>query len=57
MDSNQIAHTESDGQHDKAAYQVTRAPYVVPLLEHLGRWSALTLQQSVPVGMFSRPEL
>jgi hypothetical protein len=26
-----------------------RAPYVQPRLERLGRWSALTLQQSIPV--------
>ncbi|HEX7051161.1 MAG TPA: hypothetical protein VF188_13215 [Longimicrobiales bacterium] len=28
----------------------TRAPYVPPRLEALGAWSALTLQQSVPIG-------
>ena len=27
-----------------------RAPYSPPQLESLGRWSALTLQQSVPIG-------
>jgi hypothetical protein len=27
-----------------------RAPYERPELEHLGSWSALTLQQSVPIG-------
>lgn len=26
-----------------------RRPYIAPALEHLGGWSALTLQQSVPV--------
>lgn len=27
-----------------------RAPYEAPVLEALGPWSALTLQQSVPIG-------
>jgi hypothetical protein len=27
----------------------TRAPYTRPVLEHLGSWTALTLQQSVPI--------
>jgi hypothetical protein len=26
-----------------------RAPYTSPVLERLGNWSALTLQQSVPI--------
>ncbi|MBD0318793.1 MAG: hypothetical protein ICV87_00560 [Gemmatimonadetes bacterium] len=26
-----------------------RAPYVAPVLEELGSWSALTLQQSFPL--------
>lgn len=28
---------------------VVRAPYVAPVLEELGSWSALTLQQTFPV--------
>lgn len=28
----------------------SRRPYVAPALEHLGAWSALTLQQTVPIG-------
>jgi hypothetical protein len=27
-----------------------RAPYHAPMLEPLGRWTALTLQQSIPIG-------
>lgn len=27
-----------------------RAPYTAPRLESLGRWRALTLQQSIPIG-------
>lgn len=27
-----------------------RAPYTPPALERLGRWSVLTLQQTIPVG-------
>ena len=27
-----------------------RRPYVAPALEQLGEWSALTLQQTVPIG-------
>lgn len=27
----------------------TRAPYVPPVLEALGEWSALTLQQTIPI--------
>jgi hypothetical protein len=27
-----------------------RQPYAPPVLEHLGEWKALTLQQSVPIG-------
>jgi hypothetical protein len=27
-----------------------RRPYTPPALERLGEWSALTLQQSVPIG-------
>jgi len=27
----------------------TRAPYVQPRLERLGGWSALTVQQSIPI--------
>ena len=29
-----------------------RRPYPAPALEHLGSWSALTLQQSVPILSF-----
>ena len=32
------------------APSLTRRPYAPPDLEALGRWSALTLQQSVPIG-------
>jgi hypothetical protein len=28
----------------------TRRPYTPPCLERLGEWSALTLQQSIPIG-------
>jgi hypothetical protein len=28
-----------------------RAPYVAPALESLGKWSTLTLQQTVPITM------
>ena len=34
----------------------TRAPYVRPTLEALGSWSALTLQQTVPV-TFDQPAI
>jgi hypothetical protein len=30
--------------------QPARAPYTPPRLERLGEWSALTLQQSIPIG-------
>ncbi|HEX7088843.1 MAG TPA: hypothetical protein VF192_01835 [Longimicrobiales bacterium] len=33
----------------RPAGNAARAPYVQPRLEPLGRWSALTLQQSIPV--------
>lgn len=32
-----------------------RRPYTMPALECLGAWRALTLQQSVPIGMFEMP--
>jgi hypothetical protein len=35
------------GQQNRAGK--ARAPYVPPQLERLGKWRALTLQQSVPV--------
>jgi hypothetical protein len=31
--------------------------YVAPVLEYLGKWQALTLQQSVPVEMFQNLKL
>lgn len=33
-----------------------RRPYAAPSLEHLGTWSALTLQQSVPITFLSDAE-
>ena len=56
MDSDQAA--AAARQHDNAVeYEKVRAPYAAPVLEHLGRWSALTLQQTVPVGMFNSLQL
>ena len=39
------------GQKDQesSARAPVRAPYVPPRLDHLGEWSALTLQQSIPI--------
>ena len=34
---------------DTQAVVVVRAPYVAPVLEELGSWSALTLQQTFPL--------
>lgn len=31
------------------AHPAARAPYAPPALERLGEWTALTLQQSVPI--------
>jgi hypothetical protein len=33
-----------------------RLPYAPPVLEALGAWSALTLQQSVPITLLANPE-
>jgi hypothetical protein len=33
--------------------QTIRNPYTPPTLEYVGRWSTLTLQQSVGVGFFT----
>jgi hypothetical protein len=30
--------------------ETARCPYTPPRLERLGEWSALTLQQSIPIG-------
>jgi len=38
------------------ATEPTRAPYAAPALERLGAWSALTLQQSIPITLLSGPE-
>lgn len=58
MDSQQTEQAACACQHDNVLqYHEPRTLYVVPVLEHLGRWSALTLQQSVPIGMFSSPKL
>ena len=57
MDSNQTAQVASACPDNGVPSHEPRARYVVPVVEHLGRWSALTLQQSVPIGMFSRPQL
>jgi hypothetical protein len=35
---------------DSAAPSAERLPYTPPVLERLGEWSALTLQQSIPIG-------
>lgn len=32
------------------AEPIVRRPYTPPNLERLGEWSALTLQQSIPIG-------
>lgn len=32
-----------------AGQVASREPYVPPVLERLGEWSALTLQQSIPI--------
>jgi len=41
----------SVGTNDSGAgAAAVRAPYEPPVLEALGAWSALTLQQSVPIG-------
>ncbi len=34
----------------------TRALYAAPALERLGAWSALTLQQSIPITLLASPE-
>ena len=34
-----------------------KPPYVPPVLEYLGKWHALTLQQSVPVDLFHNLKL
>jgi hypothetical protein len=34
-----------------------KAVYIAPVLEYLGKWQALTLQQSVPVEIFQRLKL
>ncbi len=34
----------------------TRAPYAAPAIERLGAWSALTLQQSIPITLLASPE-
>jgi hypothetical protein len=34
----------------ESAPAAERLPYTPPALERLGEWSALTLQQSVPIG-------
>ena len=34
-----------------------RAPYSAPVLEALGEWSALTLQQTVPLNPDRKPSL
>jgi hypothetical protein len=35
---------------EDAAPAAERLPYTPPTLERLGEWSALTLQQSIPIG-------
>lgn len=47
------------GRPTPGALQATepaRAPYAAPAVERLGAWSALTLQQSIPITLLSDPE-
>lgn len=55
--SHPIATPIEDGRvHDSAGeLGPQRRPYTKPALESLGAWRALTLQQSVPIGMFEMP--
>ena len=46
-----------DAATDEAGAADLRRPYVPPVLEHVGSWSVLTLQQSVPVGLFHAARL
>ena len=48
-------HDPQVGDESRSQAQPTplRKPYYAPTLEPLGAWSTLTLQQSVPIGMFS----
>jgi|GEM_PF-1900036 len=41
---------------DLPASEPIREPYATPALERLGAWSALTLQQSIPITLLSGPE-
>jgi len=47
------SHTDSDPTPDREPARPRaeneRRAYVAPTVEYLGRWSALTLQQSVPI--------
>jgi hypothetical protein len=41
--------SDSDNDALPAKRETVRAAYLTPRLERLGAWSALTLQQSVPI--------
>jgi hypothetical protein len=49
MKRNEILASEHLREQAPARPETDRLPYASPRLERLGSWSALTLQQSVPI--------
>lgn len=50
MKDNECKDPTPDRDQTARTKPVTRLPYAPPRLEPLGAWSALTLQQSIPIG-------
>lgn len=52
-----MSQQRDESRSDAATTDDARQPYVRPVLEPLGNWSVLTLQQSVGISYFRDPSL